>query len=94
MFWPKRDEITGDWRRLHNRELYALYPSPNIFRVIKSRRMRWARHVVCMEERRGGQMFEVEKREEKKDHFEDLDVDGKIILKWIFKKWDGEHGLG
>jgi hypothetical protein len=51
--WPKRDEVTGEWRKLHNEELNDLYPSLNIFRVIKSRIMRWARHVACMVERRG-----------------------------------------
>jgi hypothetical protein len=43
---PKRGEVTGDWRRLHNKELYALYSSPNIIRVIKSRRMRWAENLA------------------------------------------------
>jgi hypothetical protein len=50
---PKRDEVTGEWRRLHNKELYALYSSPNIIRVIKSGRLRWAGHVARMGERRG-----------------------------------------
>jgi hypothetical protein len=50
---PKRDEVTGEWRRLHDKELYALYSSPHIIRVIKSRRMRWARHVARMGARRG-----------------------------------------
>jgi hypothetical protein len=50
---PKRDEVTGEWRRLHNKELYALYYSPNIIRVIKSRRLRWAGHVARMGEWRG-----------------------------------------
>jgi hypothetical protein len=46
-------EVAGEWRRLHNKELYALYSSPNIIRVIKSRRLRWAGHVARMGERRG-----------------------------------------
>jgi hypothetical protein len=53
IFGPKRDEVTGEWRRLHNKELYALYSSRNIIRVIKSRRLRWAGHVARMGERRG-----------------------------------------
>jgi hypothetical protein len=52
IFGPKRDEVTGEWRRLHNKELYALYSSPDIIRVIKSRRLRWAGHVARMGERR------------------------------------------
>jgi hypothetical protein len=46
IFGPKRDEVTGEWRRLHNKELYALYSSPNTIQVIKSRRLRWAGHVA------------------------------------------------
>ena len=53
IFGPKRDEVRGEWRKLHNEELNDLYPSPNIFRVIKSRRMRWAGHIARMGERRG-----------------------------------------
>jgi hypothetical protein len=53
IFGPKRDEETGEWRRLHNEELYDLYSSPNTIRVIKSRRMRWAEHVARMGEERG-----------------------------------------
>ena len=52
IFGPRRDEVTGEWRRLHNEELSDLYSSPNIVRVIKSRRMRWAGHVACMGEER------------------------------------------
>ena len=50
IFGPRRDEVTGEWRRLHNEELNDLYSSPNIVRVIKSRRMRWAGHVARMGE--------------------------------------------
>jgi len=53
IFGPKRDEVTGGWRKLHNEELNDLYVTPNIVRVIKSRRMRWAGHVARMGERRG-----------------------------------------
>ena len=49
---PRRDEVTGDWRRLHNEEINDLYSSPNIVRVVKSRRMRWAGHVARMGEER------------------------------------------
>jgi hypothetical protein len=48
IFGPKRDEMTGDWRKLHNEELHNLYSSPNIIRKIKSRRMIWAGHVARM----------------------------------------------
>jgi hypothetical protein len=53
IFGPKRDVVTGEWIRLHNEELYALYSSPNIIQVIKSRRMKWAGHVACVADRRG-----------------------------------------
>jgi hypothetical protein len=63
IFGPKRDEVTGEWRRLHNKELYALYSSPNIIRVIKSRTLRWAGHVARMGERRGAYRALVRKPE-------------------------------
>ena len=53
VFGPKRDEVTGEWRQLHNEELMDLYSLPNIVRVVKSRRMRWAGHVARMGEGRG-----------------------------------------
>jgi hypothetical protein len=53
IYGPKRDEVTGEWRRLHNEELNDLYSSPNIIRVIKSRRMRWVGNVARMGEGRG-----------------------------------------
>jgi hypothetical protein len=52
IFGPKRDEVTGEWRKLHNEELHSLYSSPNIIIQIKTRRMRWAEHVACMGEER------------------------------------------
>jgi hypothetical protein len=58
-----RDEVTREWRRLHNEELYALYSSPNIIREIKSRRLRWAGHVARMGERRGAYRALVGKHE-------------------------------
>jgi len=53
IFGPRRDEVTGEWRRLHNEELSDLYSSPNIVRVIKLRRIRWAGHVARMGEEMG-----------------------------------------
>jgi hypothetical protein len=53
IFVPKWDEVTGEWRRLHNEKLNDLYSSSNVIRVIKSRRMRWAGHVARMGEGRG-----------------------------------------
>jgi hypothetical protein len=53
IFGPKRDEVPGEWRKLHHEELHDLYCSPNIVPVIKSRRMRWAGHVARMGEGRG-----------------------------------------
>jgi hypothetical protein len=63
---PRRDEVTGEWRRLHNEELNDLYCSTNIVRVIKSRRMRWAGHVACMGEERGVYRVLVGKQEGKR----------------------------
>ena len=54
VFGPKRDELTGEWRKLSNEELNDLYSLPNIVRVVKSRRMRWGGHVVRIGEDRGG----------------------------------------
>ena len=87
-FGPKRDEVTGEWRKLHNEELYDLYCSLNIVWVIKSRIMRWAKHVARMGERRGVYRALVGRPEEI-DHSEDPSVDGRIILRWIFSKRDG-----
>jgi hypothetical protein len=88
VFVPNMNEVTREWRRLHNEELYDLYSSPNSVRLIKARKMRWAAHVARMgrgEVHTGlwwGNLTEI-------NHLEDLGVDGKIILKWIFETWEG-----
>ena len=66
IFGPRRDEVTGEWRRLHYEELNDLYYSPNIVRVIKSRRIRWAEHVARMGEERGAYRVLVGKPEGKR----------------------------
>jgi hypothetical protein len=66
IFGPKMDEVTGDWRKLHNEEFHILYSSPNSIRQIKSRRMRWAGHVTRMGEERNVYRVLMEKPEGKK----------------------------
>jgi len=66
IFGPRRDEVTWEWRRLHNEELNDLYTSTKILRVIKSRRMRWAGHVARMGEERGVYRVLVGKQEGKR----------------------------
>jgi hypothetical protein len=80
IFGPNRDEVTGDWRKLRNEELHNLYSWPNMIRMIKSRRMRWAGHVARMGRREMhiGYWWESQKAI---DHWEDQDVGGWTILK-------------
>jgi hypothetical protein len=80
IFGPKRDEVTGDWRKLHNEELHNLYSSPNIIRKTKSRRIRWTGHVARMG-RRGMHIVYGWKSQKERDHVEDQDVNGWIILR-------------
>jgi len=87
IFGPRRDEVTGEWRRLHNEELNDLHCSPNIVWVIKSRRMRWPGHVAHMGEERGCIGSCWGKRREG-DHWGDLGTDGWITLGWISRRWD------
>ena len=95
IFGPWRDDITGKWRRLHNEELNDLYSSPNIARVIKSRRMRWAGHVARMGEERGCIGSWCGNRRVRVQ-WGDLGIDGCIILRWISRRWDVGiwNGLG
>jgi hypothetical protein len=79
IFGPKGDEVTVEWRKLHNEELNDMYCSPNIVRVIKSRRIRWAGHVARMGDRRGDTRVSWVANLRERDHLEDLAVDGKIM---------------
>jgi hypothetical protein len=87
IFGTKRDEVTGEWRKLHNEELRDLYSSPSIIRIIKSR-TRWAGHIARKMEKRNAFRLLVRKPEGK-NHKEDQDVGGWIILGWILERWDG-----
>jgi hypothetical protein len=94
IFGPKRKE-DGSWRKLHNDELHSLCSSPNIVRVIKSRRTRWAGHMASIGRGEvltgfyfGGPMG--------RDHWEDLGVGGRITLRWTLRRWAsmGRTGFG
>ena len=85
IFGPMRDGVTGEWRKLHNEKLNDLYFSPNIVRVIKSRRMRWTGHVACMGERVEAYTGFWWGNLKERDHLGDQGVDERIILRWIFR---------
>ena len=88
VFGPKRDEVSGEWRKLHNEELSDLYSLPNIVRVVKSRRMRWAGHLGRMGQGRGVHRVLVGRPEGKRPLGRPRSRWG-IILRWIFRKWAG-----
>jgi hypothetical protein len=76
-FRAGRDKVKGEWRRLQNQDLYDLYRSPNVIRVIKSRKMRWTGHVARVgggQVRTGGDLSE-------REHSQDPGLDGRLILK-------------
>jgi hypothetical protein len=75
IFGPKRDEVTGGWRKLHNDELHNLYSSPSISRMIKSRRMRWVGHVARIREKRNACRILWETQKER-EHYEEQDIGG------------------
>jgi hypothetical protein len=85
VFGPKRDEVTGEWRRLHNKEIYDLYFPPNVMWVIKSRRIRWTERVVRMGDRIRVYSVWVGKPEER-NYSDDLGIDDKIILRWMRRR--------
>jgi hypothetical protein len=85
--------VTGEWRKFHNKELYDLYSSPSIIRIIKSRRMRWAGHVARMGRRETRIDYWWESQRER-EHCEDQDVGVWIILGWILERWDGVKWTG
>jgi hypothetical protein len=95
-FGLKRKEVIGEWRKLHTEELNDLYCSPNIVQVIKSGSMRWAGKSGSM--RWAGHVVRMGRVEiymgfwwgnlRERDHLEDPGIDEKIILRWIFRKWD------
>jgi hypothetical protein len=97
IFGPRRAKLTGEWRKLHNEELNDFYTSPNIVRVIKSRRIKWAGHVARMGKKRGVYRVLVGKPKGNRPlgrHRRRWN----IILKWIFRKrdvgvWTGSRWL-
>jgi hypothetical protein len=88
IFWPKRHEVTGEWRRLNNEELYDLYSTSNLIQIMK----RWAG--VCSLCGKTGEVQSLVGAPEGKKYLENIGVDGEIILKWIFQKLIGGEGDG
>jgi hypothetical protein len=80
IFGPKRDEVTGEWRKLHNEELRDLYSSPSIIRIIKLRRMRWVGHVARMGEKRNAYRLLVVKPDGKRSL-------GRPRRRWVDNIW-------
>jgi hypothetical protein len=77
IFGPRRDEVTGEWRKLHNEELHDLYSSPSIIRIMKARRMRWVGHVARIEGKRNAYRLLVGKPEGRRP----------LGRRWIILRW-------
>jgi hypothetical protein len=90
IFGPKRDQVTGGWRKLHNEELHNLYSSPSIIIMIKSRRMRWAGHVARM----GGEKRILVGKPEGKRPLGRSRRRWRTILKWILERQDRMVWIG
>jgi hypothetical protein len=87
IFGPKKDEVMGGWRKLHNKELHKSYSSPSIIRMVKSRRMRWAGHVTRMREKRNAYRILVEKPEGEKPL-------GRPGPRWVYNIKKGLRQIG
>jgi hypothetical protein len=85
IFGPKRDEVTGGGKKLHNEKLHNLYSSPSIIRMLKSRRVRWAGHVARMG-RSGMHIEYLWESQKERNHWEDQNVGWWAILKWILER--------
>jgi hypothetical protein len=88
IFGPKRDEVTGEWRTLHNEELHDLYSSPSIIRIIKARKMRWARHVARMGEKRNAYKLLVGKPRPRRRWLDNIRMD-LVKVGWGDVDWIG-----
>jgi hypothetical protein len=84
IFEPRRDEVAGGWRKLHNELLHNLHSYPSIIIIVKLRRMSLAGHVARM--RRGGMCIYWWERQKDRDHYEDQDVGWRVILRWILER--------
>jgi hypothetical protein len=93
IYGPKRDEVTGEWRKLHSGKLRILYSSPDIIRQIKSRGMRWAGHVARMGGGETCRRFGWESPKEK-DHLKDQGVDRRMGSEWTLGRLFGGGGCG
>jgi hypothetical protein len=84
IFGPKREKVVGDWGNPHNEELHNLHSSLSIIRMIKPRRIRWTGHVACMG-RSGMHTRFVWENQKERDHYEDLDVGGRILKYTLYR---------